>query len=269
MLRQLSGTTRAMIFTGIAIGLALLLACLANGVIVFYMFTPLAATLVMVLPGDRKRSIRRLASRLGLKSLALNYWPMALLVPVGVLLNSYAIVWGLGIARLNPPAGAAAWLSLILDNGLGLIPMMVFACGEEIGWRGYLLPCFAGLGVRRSLLLVGFIHGLWHLPVMLLTSDYHSAGNPFITVPLFVMTLTLAGVYYGYLRLRSGSVWPAVLAHATFNQVWMTLDRMTSSTAPLATEYLAGECGLLTLLAVSIIAWDLLRRLAIDPQVAR
>ena len=79
---------------------------------------------------------------------------------------------------------------------------MVFACGEEIGWRGYLLPCFSGLGVRRSLLRVGFIHGLWHLPVMLLTSAYHAAGNPFVIVPLFVTTLTLAGVYFGYLRQR-------------------------------------------------------------------
>jgi len=60
-----------------------------------------------------------------------------------------------------------------------------------------------------------------------------------------------------------------VLAHATFNQVWETLDRMTTSATPLATEYLAGESGLLTLLAVAVIARDLLRRLSIDSQVAR
>ena len=264
-----SHTIRAVIFTTIAFVLALLVACLGEDAIVFYMFTPLAATLVMIVPGIRKNSAPRLATRLGLASLGSSCWPLALLVPAGVLVNSYAIVWGLGIARLNLPADAAAWLSLALDNSLGLIVGLVFACGEEIGWRGYLLPCFSGLGVRRSLLLVGLIHGLWHLPVMLMTDVYHAAGNPLLSVPLFITTLTLAGVYYGYLRLRSGSVWPVVLAHATFNQVWETLDRMTTSATPLATEYLAGESGLLTLLAVAVIARILLRQLSIDPQVAR
>jgi len=264
---QLFSHTRAAIFTAIAFGLALVLACLGGGALTFYMFTPLVATLVILPRGVRGKFSPRLSSRLGLRSPGLKYWPLALLAPAGVLVNSYAIVWGLGIAQPNLPADAAAWLSLALDNGLGLILMMVFAFGEEIGWRGYLLPCFSGLGARRSLLLVGFIHGLWHLPVMLLTSAYHAAGSPLITVPLFIATLTLAGVYYGYLRLRSGSIWPVVLAHATFNQVWMTLEQMTTSAAPLTTEYLAGESGLLTLLAVSVIARELLRRLAIRPQL--
>ena len=69
MFMQLSGTTRAVIFTAIAFGLALLIACLGEDAIVFYMFTPLAATLVMVVPGIRKKSALRLATRLGLGSI--------------------------------------------------------------------------------------------------------------------------------------------------------------------------------------------------------
>jgi len=267
--RQLFSHTRAALFTVIVIALALLLARLGETAIALYMFTPLAATAVMLLAGGGWNRGAGLASRLGLASSGLRYWPVALLVPAGVLLNSYAIVWCLGIAAPNPPADTRAWLELLLDSSLGLLPMLVFACGEEIGWRGYLLPCLSALGERRSLLLVGLIHGLWHLPVMLLTSGYHATGDPFITVPLFITTLTLAGVYYGYLRLRSGSVWPVALAHAVFNQVWTTLDRMTASEQPLAMAYLAGESGLLTLLVVAAIAWVLWRRLATGAGAAR
>jgi membrane protease YdiL (CAAX protease family) len=260
-----SGYNRALIFSAIAFGLALGLVCLDESLLGLYMFTPLLATLVMVLSPSHKKSAIPTASMLGISCAGTRYWPIALIAPVLVLLNSYAIVWSLGTARLNAPPDPAAWLALVLDNSLALLPMMVFACGEEIGWRGYLLSCFAGLGARRSLLLVGFIHGLWHLPVMLLTSAYHADGNPFVIVPLFIITLTLGGVFYGYLRLRSGSIWPVVLAHATFNQAWQVLDDMTSSTSPLATEYLAGESGLLTLLGVAVIACLLLQRLSNPP----
>jgi len=51
----------------------------------------------------------------------------------------------------------------------------------------------------------------------LLTPYYHSTGNPLIVVPLFLATLTLTGVVYGELRLMTGSVWPATLAHGAGN----------------------------------------------------
>ena len=54
---------------------------------------------------------------------------------------------------------------------------------------------------------------------MLLTTAYNPAGNRLITVPLFLAVLTGAGVLYGYLRDMSGSLWPVIIAHGTFNAV--------------------------------------------------
>ena len=47
------------------------------------------------------------------------------------------------------------------------------------------------------------------MPLILLTSLYHSAGNRLIVVPLFVGTIVAGGFAFGYLRLWTGSVWAA------------------------------------------------------------
>jgi membrane protease YdiL (CAAX protease family) len=55
--------------------------------------------------------------------------------------------------------------------------------------------------------------------LMLLTTAYNPAGNRLIVVPLFLAILTVARIHYGYLRNASGSLWPVVIAHGTFNAV--------------------------------------------------
>jgi membrane protease YdiL (CAAX protease family) len=90
--------------------------------------------------------------------------------------------------------------------------------------------------------------------MLLLTPYYHSAGNPLIVVPLFLATLTLTGVIYGELRLMTGSVWPAALAHGAGNSFWSMLSGLTVTTSPLVLEYLAGESGVLPLLGLVVVA---------------
>jgi len=97
---------------------------------------------------------------------------------------------------------------------------------EEIGWRGYLLPHLLPLGPMRAMLLSGLLHGLWHLPLLLLTPFYHASGNRLLVVGLFLLTLTVAGLLYGYLRLTSGSVWPVALAHGALNTFWIQFSAL-------------------------------------------
>ena len=63
-----------------------------------------------------------------------------------------------------------------------------------------------------------------------------------------------AGVCFGYLRLTTGSVWPATLAHSGFNIFWERFNGFTETRSPLVLEYLAGESGLLTLFALAVLA---------------
>jgi membrane protease YdiL (CAAX protease family) len=111
------------------------------------------------------------------------------------------------------------------------ITSTIFGLAEEIGWRGYLLPHLVSLGRRRALLLSGLLHGIWHLPVMLLTSTYHENGDRIIVVALLLLSLTAAGVLYGYLRLTSASVWPAALAHGAINILMVVFASITVAAA--------------------------------------
>jgi hypothetical protein len=97
---------------------------------------------------------------------------------------------------------------------------VTLSLGEELGWRGYLLPRLPFLGSTRALLVTGLVWAAWHLPPIFLTPLYHSDGNRWLTVPLFVATIVGGSFFFGYLRLWTGSVWPAVLAHSAHNGAW-------------------------------------------------
>jgi uncharacterized protein len=92
-----------------------------------------------------------------------------------------------------------------------IVTIIIFAVvflGEEIGWRGYLLFRVAELtSGRRAALVTGVFHGIFHLPLLLLTTTtYQGEGKRWIVIPMVMVTLTLAGVWYGWLRLWSGSI---------------------------------------------------------------
>jgi membrane protease YdiL (CAAX protease family) len=95
----------------------------------------------------------------------------------------------------------------------------VSAFGEEFGWRGYLLPALSPLGWRPALLLHGIVWGVWHWPVVAMGWNYGQAypGAPWAGFGTIVLTLVPIGVCFGWLTRRSGSVWPATLAHAMLN----------------------------------------------------
>ena len=117
------------------------------------------------------------------------------------------------------------------------------------------------MGRLRALLLSGLLHGIWHLPLILLTPFYHPGGNRAIVVGLFLLTLTAAGVLYGYLRLTSESVWPVGIAHGVYNSAWNLFSGLTvAGAAPLLLEYMASESGLIPLIGVTMLSGWLVYR---------
>lgn len=120
-----------------------------------------------------------------------------------------------GSAQTPIPIGALIALQLAtlpLAAFINLIP----ALGEELGWRGWLLPKLMPLGTLPALLVSGVIWGLWHAPLILLGYNYPGAPG-WLGLTAMVIMCVLIGAVFGWLRLRSGSVWPAALAHAAFN----------------------------------------------------
>lgn len=99
---------------------------------------------------------------------------------------------------------------------LGSIINMVPALGEEIGWRGWLVPRLEPWGKTATVLVSGVIWGLWHAPLILLGYNYPGVPGWLSLLAMSGMTISF-GAVFAWLRLASGSVWPAALAHGSFN----------------------------------------------------
>ena len=257
MFANLTDSSKALLFFGIAFGLTLIVSLLypllGEMTPIIHTYTPTLSVLIMMLVVTRDGYSKTGWASLGLHRLGLRYWVLALVGPLVLMGALYGLAWSSPVGQFVVPDGFS-WPLLASNLSKGLAFAFAFALGEEIGFRGYALPRLMHFGPTRALLLSGLMFALWHFPLMLLTPVYPILGNWLIVGPIVLLTLTFAGVIYGYLRLGSNSVWPPTLAHGVINTSFEWLALFTATTSPLALEYLVGETGLLTLLATALAA---------------
>ena len=175
-------------------------------------------------------------------------------LPVAYAATAYLLVWATGLApadfasflhlsqkSLQIGSGAGA-LNALLIMTFGVLQSGVSAAGEEIGWRGFLVPALAQrLNFTGLALVSGVIWALWHYPLILF-GTYDSTAPKWVALLCFTSMIIATGAMAAWLRLKSGSVWPAVMLHACHNAViqWL-FDSMTVETGKAA--WFAGEFG--------------------------
>ncbi|MCU1360979.1 MAG: hypothetical protein JWN99_2268 [Ilumatobacteraceae bacterium] len=189
----------------------------------------------------------------GLRTLALRYWPAAIVLPLAAIGGSLAIAHLFGVVDFHDLTGYAA------SAPIDLAVMTVLLLGEELGWRGFLLPRMnLSMEPRRAAMVVGLIHGLFHVPLLVLTNSYDSDGSRWLVVPGVVTVIALGGATFGWLRTRSGSLWPVLIAHAMVNVCLLESPTLVTD-RPNVAALLTSEGGLLTVLTVGAMALCLLR----------
>ncbi len=165
------------------------------------------------------------------------YWAAAWLMPLALTLLG-AVVWFAAAPQSFDPAlgqlGAAVDIysmgngrmfgGLILGLNLLIAPFfnLIFAAGEEIGWRGYLYPALRrGMSSAKAALVSGLIWGLWHAPIIALGHNYGTdyTGWPFAGIAAMCLFCIGFGGLLVWLRERTQNVWPAALAHGALNAV--------------------------------------------------
>ncbi|GAA0534389.1 abortive infection protein [Saccharopolyspora subtropica] len=154
-------------------------------------------------------------------------------------------------------AGTVVLVQLLAMVLLAPLINSVVAFGEEWGWRGWLLPRLTGAGTVRALLVSGLVWGVWHAPLTLLGYNYPQLGP--LAAVVFAGFCTVYGVVMGWLRLRSGSVWPPVLAHGAFNAS-AGLPMLVGSAAEPPNLLVAGSTGLLGWVLFAVLGMVVLRR---------
>lgn len=214
-----------------------------------------------------QRSLRGLGWQAG----RLKYWLWSYGLPVlygGVV---YGIVWLTGLGKLVPFERAyqvAGQMSIgvrsqvifliiyILGMGtIGVVINMTAALGEELGWRGLLVPqLYQELSFTQTAILSGIIWAIWHSPVILF-ADYNNVGvSAWYGLACFAVMVIGMSFAFAWLRLKSGSLWTAVIFHASHNLfIQGIFTPMTGDTGP--TPYVIDEFGVGLALAAIVVAY--------------
>lgn len=162
------------------------------------------------------------------------------------------------VAALVTHAQAGAWPNLSLLGEVEYLPrlgiagaaalwILTFGIGEEVGWRGFALP---QLQKRHSALtatvILGVLHGLWHLPAFFYKSAYMTmglaAGLPLLTVSVVAAAIVFTWIY----NSTRGSLLMVVLFHALF-------DLLSASKAAAGTSAPAVMSAVVWTLAVIVV----------------
>src|SRR5215218_9153566 len=259
MFTKLTDTTKAAIFSVLvlclSVGAALLIRTLdLSGFVLggVWSSTPTVATLIMLLVVTRDGYSKEGWKSLGLHRLGLNVWWIAFGATLLITVAASAVVWATPLASFTMPEGGI--LNVVINFLISFaIAALTFALAEEIGMRGYLQPRLMSLGRTRALLLVGLVWGTWHMPLYYFVAKLFPVGNVLLFVPLFYGTIVAASFFFGYLRIYTGSIWPASIAHSVHNTAWSTLTAFTvTSSAGLVNLYLVGDYGILILIGTVI-----------------
>lgn len=168
----------------------------------FSMFAPGVAIFLggllyfMIFPNDLDLTARNLVAQYG----QFGAPDTLLLTPITILLV------GIGFIFISP---------LVL-------PVHLFALGEEIGWRGYFLPILLKLtSPRKATLIHGLLWGLGHAPLIYFGFNYGLGywGAPWSGILMMILVCVVLGTWLAYVTLRSGSILPAAILHGAGNVI--------------------------------------------------
>lgn len=195
----------------------------------------------------------------------------AIAIPFLYTLVTYAIIWLAGLGALNTDLlnsfalryqiqTLPLWIYILSLVGSGLmlaVASCLSALGEEIGWRGVLVPQLARVtSFTKTALISGAVWAVWHLP-LLLFADYNNGTPRWFSLLCFVILVLGISFVYTWLRLKSGSLWVAMFLHASHNlfvqRVFTPLTLNTGSSAYWIDEFGIGLA--VAALIVALIFW--------------
>lgn len=196
------------------------------------------------------------------------YAAMSWYVPLVYAVIAYAIAWisGLGgfpnqefmgqiaerMGQRISPAGSTV-LYVLLTSSLGLVGSLSHALGEEIGWRGFLVPELSKtMSFTSTALISGAVWACWHYPV-LIWGDYNAGTPTWYGLACFTVMVLGDSFIFAWMRLKSDSLWTGAMLHASHNlYIQAILTPLTRNTGK--TAWFIDEFGMLLPVVVAAFA---------------
>lgn len=107
------------------------------------------------------------------------------------------------------------WITLMQGLIAGITVNAIAGFGEELGWRGFLLKQFKDMNFIKASILIGFIWGIWHAPMILMGHNY--PDHPVAGVFMMTILCILLSIIFLYITIKSKSVIAAAILHGTMN----------------------------------------------------
>jgi membrane protease YdiL (CAAX protease family) len=197
------------------------------------------------------------------------YQVWSYLIPVFYVSVAYGLVWMTGLGGFSVelvrgfgaqfglqhmPAWAMALGYLVVIVTLGTAVSCISALGEEIGWRGFLVPNLAKVTTYTKVALIsGAIWSVWHYP-LLFFADYNGGTPAWYGAACFTVMVIGVSFAFAWMRLKSGSLWTGVFLHASHNLfIQRVFDPLTTDTG--LTKYVTGEFGAALALISLVVAY--------------
>jgi len=202
------------------------------------------------------------------------YQWLSYLLPFIIALLAYLLIWTAGfggwfdaafVEEQKADYNLGAWSNaaiivfhLLMTATFSFVLALPGVLGEEMGWRGFLVPELARFMSFTGVALVsGLVWSAWHLPLFLM-GIYGADGTP-MYYQLFFFTLLLVSnsVTMTYLRLKTNSLWTAVIFHASANVFLQKFFTPMTQTSEHSAWYVDefGAIPALVALAVGIYFW--------------
>jgi membrane protease YdiL (CAAX protease family) len=199
---------------------------------------------------EGKDGMARLLRRTFQVRAGLQWYAVALFVFLAIWLAVYSLLYdGVPLRNLiaNPSLLVSAFLPSVI---LGLI---IPSIGEEPGWRGFALPRLqAAYGPVIATLILGTLHGVWHLPAL-----FTPLLGPFSVQGFIVFVLTAAAgtfIYTWVFNNTRGSVWMAMVLHASSNAASQLVGTLIPKDMPLTGWMKVLESGWINVIIFTVMA---------------
>ena len=212
------------------------------------------ANIVYFIENKERFSIKKFFNYGGFKLCKIRYVLMGVLLPFVYIMIPYMLYW-----FIYPDNFAYNGVNILLILRdllpvivIGILINLISASGEEIGWRGCMVPMlYEKVGLKKSLIISSLFWCLWHLP-LLIFGDY-MAGTPlWYQLIAFVLCIFPVGIMCGLLCLKSGSMFPAAFVHATHNNLDQAVFGLITRGENMM--YFVSETGIFTIIAAWIVA---------------